>query len=82
MKLNFLNIPSNYPQTTAQKLKIGQAVRYAAGNGVIRIGMDLYLEFNSNGTVEQCRHETVKKLGHGSGDLLPKKTEIRIVLEN
>lgn len=78
MKATLIPAPSVYPQTTAQELPIGQCVRYSAGNFVVRLNTCSWLSGNTDGKLTVTKDED--ELGHGTGDLMPKGTELYIKL--
>lgn len=79
MKLTIEAAVPAYPQITAQQLKIGECVRYKAGNGVVRITDEDYLSFDSDGRIIGTTKYRVI-LSHGQGDLLPQGTTLTITL--
>ena len=77
MKITLILAPSAYPQVTAQTLKVGQCVRYPAGNFVVRVNVCSFLEVDGDKVMASKDASTC---GHGYGDLMPQGTELYIKL--
>ena len=77
MKIKIIPPKPKYSQVAAQQLRIGEAVQYPAGNGVIRLNSIVYLEYDIKGNFIITDGT---KMGHGAGDLLPEGTELWFTL--
>jgi hypothetical protein len=80
MKVMLTPAEPEYEMITAHRLLVGQAVRYRAGNFVVRLSHGSYLSVDSNGKDVMVTSLDHKVIGHGVGDLMPKGTSLTFQL--